>query len=151
MLYNTRPLQYISQPVLISEFVDSSFQSMDAIIHICDIHVSREVGLLSHRYFLLWQYANNENNRKQFCNPLCHDFVRCQHNARFDLIIFAFVDGSILIYRHHSMQQLRQYHVHWQKITGLILSHDQVHLLSSSLDRRINVWNLGKLNLNQST
>ncbi|CAF0891715.1 unnamed protein product [Rotaria sordida] len=145
LLYNTQPLQFTSQPLFVSELANLPFQSMEPIIHICQVITHRAIGLLSNRYFILWQYTPNENLLIKFCNPYRYDFIRCHYNSKFDYIIFAFIDGFILIYQINQMKQIRRYHYHWKMITDLKNSKDQNLLLSSSIDHIINVWNLETL------
>ena len=54
LLYNTQPLQFTSQPLFISELANLPFQSMEPIIHICQVITHRAIGLLSNRYFVLF-------------------------------------------------------------------------------------------------
>ncbi|CAM4769649.1 unnamed protein product [Rotaria magnacalcarata] len=145
LLYNTQPLQFTSQPLFISELANLPFTPMEAIIHICHVIKHRAVGLLSNRIFVLWQYTPNENTLRKFCNPYRYDFSRCHYNSKFDYIIFAFIDGFILIYQINQMKQIRRCQHHWQMITDLVNSQDQNLLLSSSIDHTINVWNLETL------
>jgi WD40 repeat protein len=58
-------------------------------------------------------------------------------------MIFAFLDGIILIYQLNSMKQIRRYQYHWNMITDLKTSKNENILLSSSIDHMINIWNLG--------
>ncbi|CAF3364498.1 unnamed protein product [Rotaria sp. Silwood1] len=145
LLYNTQPLQFTSQPLFVSELTNLPFQSMEPIIHICHVITYRSIGLLSNRYFVLWQYTSEERILTKFCNPYRYDFIRCHYNSKFDYIIFAFIDGFILIYQIHQMKPIRRYHYHWKMITDLENSKDQNLLLSSSIDHVINVWNLETL------
>ncbi|CAF2848054.1 unnamed protein product [Rotaria sp. Silwood2] len=147
LLYNTQPLQFTSQPLFVSELANLPFQSMEPIIHICHVKTHRAIGLLSNRYFVLWQYTPSENLLIKFCNPYQYDFIRCHYNSKFDYIIFAFIDGFILIYEINQMKHIRRYHYHWKIITDLENSKDQNLLLSSSIDHIINIWNLGKKKL----
>jgi WD40 repeat protein len=118
---------------------------MEPIIHICQVQTHRSIGLLSNEYFVLWQYTPNHNLLMKFCNPHRNEFIRCHYNGKFDLIIFAFIDGLILIYQINQMKQIRRYQCHWKMITDLKNSQDQTLLLSSSIDHIINIWNLGKV------
>jgi len=142
LLYNTQPLQYTSQPLFICELDQLPLQSMEPIIHICQIITYRSIGILSNRYFVLWQYTSNQKLLIQFCNPYRYDFIRCHYTSKFDYIIFAFLDGFISIYQLKQMKQIRRYQYHWKMITDLKTS--QNILLSSSIDHTINVWNLGR-------
>ncbi|CAF2606103.1 unnamed protein product [Rotaria sp. Silwood2] len=119
LLYNTQPLQFTSQPLFVSELANLPFQSMEPIIHICHVKTHRAIGLLSNRYFVLWQYTPSENLLIKFCNPYQYDFIRCHYNSKFDYIIFAFIDGFILIYEINQMKHIRRYHYHWKIITDL--------------------------------
>lgn len=143
-LYNTQPLQYISPPLFLSELNPLPFQPMEPIIHICQILTHRSIGILSHRYFVLWQYTPNQNFLMKFCNPYRYDFIRCYYNCKYDYIIFAFIDGFILIYQLNQMKQIRQYQYHWKMITDLKTNKNETILLSSSIDHRINILNLGR-------
>jgi WD40 repeat protein len=58
-------------------------------------------------------------------------------------MIFAFLDGTILIYQLNPMKQIRRYQYHWNMITDLKTSKNENILLSSSIDHMINIWNLG--------
>jgi WD40 repeat protein len=142
LLYNTQPLQFTSQPLFTSELGQLPFQSMEPIIHICQIVTYRSIGILSNRYFVLWQYTSNQKSLIQFCNPYRYDFIRCHYTSKFDYIIFAFLDGFISIYQLKQMKQIRRYQYHWKMITDLKTS--QNILLSSSIDHTIHVWNLGR-------
>ncbi|UJR27655.1 hypothetical protein I4U23_008936 [Adineta vaga] len=141
--YNTQSLQFISQPIFTSELPQLPFHSHESILHMCDIQSHRSIGLLSSRYFLVWQYAPNEKLLLKFCNSFQYDFNRCHHHSKFDYLIFALIDGVILIYQFEQMKRIRRYQCHWQLITDLRTT--QNFLLSSSMDHRINVWNLETL------
>jgi WD40 repeat protein len=143
-LYNTQPLQSASQPLFISELNQLPFQSMEPIIHLCHIRNSQSIGILSNRLFILWEYKSKKKFLMKFCNPYQYDFIRCHYNSKYDYIIFAFIDGFILIYQLNQMKQIRRYHHHWKMITDLKFSKDQNILLSSSIDHRINIWNFGR-------
>jgi WD40 repeat protein len=117
---------------------------MEPIIHICHVITHRSIGILSNRYFVLYQYTPNENLLLKFCNPYRYDFIRCHYNSKFDYIIFAFLDGFLLIYQLNQMKQIRRYKNHWKMITDLKTSRNENYLLSSSIDHMINIWNLGK-------
>jgi WD40 repeat protein len=147
LLYNTQPVQFTSQPLFVCEIAMLPFQPMEPIIDLCRVIERRAVGLLSSRYFVLWQYAPIHNVLIQLCNPHRMDFIRCHYNTRFDLIVLGFIDGLILLYNLNPMKQLRRYQSHWKTITGLQSSKQQNLLISSSLDRTINVWNLGEIEL----
>ncbi|CAF3769661.1 unnamed protein product [Adineta steineri] len=142
-LYNTQPLQFISQPLFISELTQLPFHSTEPIIHICQIGIYRSIGILSNRYFILWQYVPTEKLLLKFCNPYRYDFIRCHYISKYDYIVFAFIDGFVLIYQLNQMKQIRRYQYHWKMITDL--KNNQNILLSSSLDHRINIWNLESL------
>jgi WD40 repeat protein len=142
-LYNTQPLQYTSQPVFLSELNQLPFQSMEPIIHICHIINHRSIGILSSRYFILWQYKPNENLLIKFCNPYQYDFICCHYNYKYDYIIFGFIDGCILIYQLNQMKQIRRYQYHWKMITDLKSNKNENLFLSSSIDHMINIWNFG--------
>ena len=145
LLYNTQPLQYTSQPLFLSELGPFPFQNTEPIIHLCQIFHQQSIGILSARYFLLWQYAPTAHCLMKFCNPHRYDFVRCHYNWKYDYIILAFLDGLILIYQLKQMKQIRRYQqYHWQTITDLKNSQDGKLLLSASLDQMIHVWNLGR-------
>lgn len=144
LLYNTQPLQFTSQPLFLSELRQLPFQSTEAIVHLCQIVNHRSIGILSARYFVLWQNAPTETCVMKFCNPYRYDLTRCHYNSRYDYIVLAFLDGLILIYQLHQMKRIRRYQHHWQRITDLKNSEDEKLLLSASLDRTINVWNLGR-------
>lgn len=139
--YNTQSLQFISQPIFISELTQLSFQSYESIIHMCDVRTHQSIGLLSNRYFLLWQYIPNEKLLLKFCNPFQYDFIRCHYHSTYDYFILALIDGVILVYQFDEMKQVRRYQCHWKQITHLKTT--QTLLLSSSMDHRINIWNLG--------
>lgn len=117
---------------------------MEPIIHLCQVLTHRSIGILSHRYFVLYQYTPNENLLMKYCNPYRYDFIRCHYNSKYNYIIFAFIDGLILIYEINQMKQIRRYKNHWKMITDLKNSKDENLLLSSSIDRIINIYNLGK-------
>ncbi len=143
LLYNTQSLQYTSQPLFLSELRQLPFQPMEPIIHLCQIFNHRSIGILSNRYFVLWQYAPTENCLMKFCNPYRYDLIRCHYNSKYDYMIFAFLDGIILIYQLNPMKQIRRYQYHWNMITDLKTSKNENILLSSSIDHMINIWNLG--------
>lgn len=142
--YNTQPLQYTSQPLFASELSQLPFQSMEPIIHLCHITHHRSIGILSNRYFVIWQYTPHQNVLMKFCNPYRYDFIRCHYNSKYEYIIFAFIDGFMLIYQFNPLKQIRRYQSHWKMITDLKNSQDQNYLLSSSIDHLINIWNLGR-------
>lgn len=143
LLYNTQPLKFTSQPLFVSELAQLPFQPMEAIIHLTHVTSRRAIGILSNRYFVLWQYSPNEELLLTFCNPHRYDFIRCHYIKRYNYIIFAFTDGLILIYQIDQMKQMRRYQNHWKKITDLKNNKTETLLLSSSKDHIINVWNLG--------
>ena len=144
LLYNTQPLQYTSQPIFLSELRQLPFQQTESILHLCQIFHQQSIGILSTRYFILWQYVPVENCRMKFCNPHRYDFARCHYVCKYDYIVLAFLDGLLLIYRLNQMQLIRRYHSDWQTITDLKTSHDEKLLLSASHDQIIHVYNLGR-------
>ena len=145
LLYNTQPLQLTSSPLFTSEIIGLPFQPMEPIVHLCSVATQQAVGLLSSRYFVLWQHSPSEKVLVTFCNPHRHDFTRCHYNAKHDLLILACTNGLMVFYQRHSMAPVRRCQHHWNRITGLVHSKDKNLLLSSSMDHMINVWNLGEL------
>jgi len=141
--FNTQSLQYTSQPIFLSELPQLPFQFNESIIHLCQIGTLQSIGILSHRYFLVWQYASNQKYTRQFCNPHRYDFKRCLYVAKYDYIVFGFFDGLVLIYQFNQMQQIRRYDQHWQMITDLKVNFNENLLLSSSIDHSMNIWNIG--------
>lgn len=142
--YNTQPLQVTSQPSLISELTNLPFQPMEPILHMCQVTTHRAVGLLSNRYFVLYQYTPDADILIKFCNPHRYEFIRCHYNSKFNYVILGFIDGLILIYHINQMKQIRRYQHHWKMITDLAISQDQNLLFSCSTDHLINIWNLGR-------
>ena len=143
LVFNAQPFQLISQPIFLTELNELPFQSMETVIHLCQIFEQHSIAILSYRYFLVYDSSSKERIRTKFCNPFADDFVRCDYNSRFDLIIFALTNGTISFYRLKTMEQLRYFNYHWKTITGLTQSDDQLYLISSSNDRKLNFWNLG--------
>ncbi|CAF0801787.1 unnamed protein product [Adineta ricciae] len=141
--YNTQPLQFTSSPLLISELSQLSLQSHEPIIHMCDVRTHQSVGFLSDQYFLLYRYGPNEQLSLKFCNPFQYGWNRCHYQSKYDYLIFALIDGTMFIYQLNQMRQIRRYQCHWKTITDLKATTNL--LLSSSLDRRLNVYSLETL------
>ena len=139
--YDTQSLQFISPPLLISELSQLSLHSHEPIIHMCDVRTHQSVGFLSDQCFLLYRYGSNEQLLLKFCNPFQYGWNRCHYQSKYDYLIFALIDGTMFIYQLNQMKQIHRYQCHWKTITDLKTT---THLLlSSSLDRRLNVYSLG--------
>ncbi|CAF0766338.1 unnamed protein product [Adineta ricciae] len=141
--YNTQSLQFTSPPLLISELSQLSLHSHEPIIHMCDVRTQQSVGFLSDQYFLLYRYGSNEQLLLKFCNPFQYGWNRCHYQSKYDYLIFALIDGTMFIYQLNQMKQIRRYQCHWKTITDLKTTANL--LLSSSLDRRLNVYSLETL------
>lgn len=148
--YNTQSLQFTSPPLLISELSQLPLHSHEPIIHICNVRTHQSVGFLSDRYFLLYRYGSNEQLLLKFCNPFQYGWNRCHYQSKYGYLIFALIDGTIFIYQLNPLKQIRRYQCHWNTITDLKTTTKL--LLSSSLDRQLNVYSLGThFNLEKET
>ncbi|CAF0910189.1 unnamed protein product [Didymodactylos carnosus] len=144
LVYNTHSIQYTSQPIFIHEIPNLPFEPTEPIIHMCHVTSHKSTGLLSERHFVLWQYSPKQTVNFDLCNPHRFDFCHCHYNSRYNYFFTGFQDGVIILWT-EAIKRLRYYHSHYKTITGLESSMKKDILISSSLDRIINVWNLATL------